>query len=292
MNILSKIFPKAVCEYIVITLGVFLFALSIALFFNPHSLVTGGVSGLSVIFYDLSQRWWGFAVPLWVTNLALNVPILALAAKVFGLRSIAKTLYAMFALTGALYLADFLPPFLVDDLLLVVVFGSIISGAGISLVLLSMATTGGTAALASLINMKVRHLSIAKIMFVLDAAVVTLGLITFNIERTLYAIISIYITTKIIDAILDGLHFAKAVFIISEKAEAVAAVIMERLDRGVTSLHGEGMYSRNPKNVLMCIVSNKEIVELKDIVHSADTGAFVVVADVREVLGEGFKVMK
>ena len=292
MSILANIFPKAVNEYIVITLGVFLFALSIALFFNPHSLVTGGVSGLSVIMYYMSQRWWGFAMPLWATNLALNVPILALAAKVFGLRSIVKTLYAMFALTVALYAAEYMPPFMVDDILLVVVFGGVISGLGISLVLRCMATTGGTTALASLISLKIRYLSIGKILFMLDTIIVTIGLITFNIERTLYAIIAIFIATKVIDTVIEGLNFAKAVFIISEKSETVAKNIMSTLERGVTSLHGEGMYSRTTKNVLLCIVSNKEIVELKDIVRSADDSAFVIVADVREVLGEGFKAMR
>ena len=292
MSVLTKVFPKEVNEYIVITFGVFLFAISVAVFFNPHSLVTGGVSGLSVILYDVSQRWWGFAVPLWVTNLALNVPILAVATKVFGVRRIAKTLYAMFALTAALYVAELLPAFVVDDMILVVAFGSVISGLGISLVLRCMATTGGTAALASLINMKVRYLSIAKILFVLDTAIVTVGLFTFGVERTLYAIISIYITTKVIDTMIEGLHFAKAVFIISEKSEVVARSIMDTLKRGVTSLHGEGMYSRTAKSVLLCSVSNKEIVELKDIVKSTDENAFVIVADVREVLGEGFNVMK
>ena len=292
MSILANIFPKAVNEYIVITFGVFLFALSIALFFNPHSLVTGGVSGLSVIMYYMSQRWWGFAVPLWVTNLALNVPILALAAKVFGLRSIAKTLYAMFALTAALYAAEYMPPFMVDDIILVVVFGGVLCGLGISLVLRCMATTGGTTALAALIHLKVRYLSIAKILFLLDTIIVAAGLITFNIERTLYALIAIFIATKVIDTVVEGLNFAKAVFIISEKSEAVAQKLMSTLKRGVTGLHGEGMYSRTAKNVLLCTVSNKEIIELKDIVRSADEGAFVIVADVREVLGEGFKAMR
>ena len=292
MRALARVFPKEVNEYIAITFGVFLFAISIALFFNPHSLVTGGVSGLSVILYHVSQSWWGFYMPLWVTNLALNVPILAAAAKAFGLRTVAKTLYAMFMLTVSLYIAEFLPPFMVDDLLLVVVFGSVISGLGISIVFRCMATTGGTAALASLINLKVRYMSIAKIMFVLDAIIVTMGLVTFNIERTLYAIIAIFISTKVIDTLIDGIHFAKAVFIISEHSEAVAQNIMSKLNRGVTSLHGQGMYSRSEKDVLLCTVSNKEIVELKDIVHSADDSAFVIVADVREVLGEGFKVTR
>ncbi|MCL2616732.1 MAG: YitT family protein [Defluviitaleaceae bacterium] len=292
MKALAKIFPKAVNEYIVITLGVFLFAISVALFFNPHSLVTGGVSGLSVIVYELSQRWWGFAVPLWQTNLVLNVPILAVSVKVFGIRTLAKTVYAMFALTGALYLADFLPEFMVEDLLLVAVFGGILMGIGISFVFRCMATTGGTAALASLINQRVRYLSIAKIMFVLDSVIVMVGLVTFDIYRTLYAIIAIFVATKVIDTVIEGLHFAKAVFIISEKTDAVANGIMHKLQRGVTGLNGQGMYSREAKNVLLCIVSNKQIVELKDIVHNEDEQAFVIVADVREVLGEGFKAMQ
>jgi len=292
MMALTKIFPKAVNEYIIITLGTILFALSVAVFFNPNSLVTGGVSGLSVIVYELSSRWWGFAMPLWITNLALNVPILAVAAKVFGLRTIAKTLYAMFTLTVALYLADFLPEFVVEDMLLVAVFGGVVAGVGLSMVFRCMATTGGTAALASLINLKVRYLSIAKILFMLDVVIVMVGLVTFDLYRTLYAIIAIFVATRVIDTLVEGLNFAKAVFIISEESEAVSVAILNKLQRGVTNLHGEGMYSRQARNVLLCVVSNKEIVELKDIVHSTDEGAFVIVADVREVLGKGFQAMR
>jgi len=292
MKTLANIFPKIVNEYILITLGSVILALSIALFFNPHSLVTGGVSGIAIIIYELSYRWWGESIPLWMTNFAFNVPILAVATKVFGLKVMAKTVYSMLTITGALYLADFLPEFMVDDLLLVSVFGGIAMGIGLSLVFMSKGATGGTSTLATLINLRIRHLSIAKIMLVIDVVIVGIGLMTFDIERMLYAVIAIFICTKVIDSVLEGLNFAKAVLIISERSEEVADNILNNLNRGVTSLSGEGMYSRQPRNVLLCIVSNKEIVDLKDIVRSTDENAFVIVTDAREVLGQGFQVMR
>jgi len=292
MKTLANIFPKAVNEYILITLGSVILALSIALFFNPHSLVTGGVSGIAIIIYELSYRWWGESIPLWVTNLVFNVPILAVATKVFGLKTMAKTVYSMLTITFALYLADFLPDFMVNDLLLVSVFGGIAMGIGLSLVFMSKGATGGTSTLATLINLKVRYLSIAKIMLAIDVLIVGIGLMTFDIYRMLYAMIAIFICTKVIDTVLEGLNFAKTAYIISDKSEEVADNILHKLNRGVTSLHGEGMYSRQKRNVLLCIVSNKEIVELKDIVRSTDENAFVIVSDAREVLGQGFQTMR
>ena len=292
MKTLANIFPKEVNEYILITIGCFLLAISVALFFNPHSLVTGGVSGIAIIVYEVSQRWFGEAIPLWVTNLAFNIPILAVATKVFGLKVMAKTLYAMFMVTFALYLAEFLPEFVVDDLFLASVFGGIIIGIGLSLVLMCKATTGGTAALATLLNLKVRHISIAKVMLGIDVVIVGVGLMVFDVERMLYAIVAIVVCTKVIDTVLDGLNFAKTALIISDKSDEVADSILNKLNRGVTSLHGEGMYSRQKRDVLLCIVSNKEIVELKDIVRSTDEHAFVIVSDAREVLGQGFQAMR
>jgi len=292
MKTIANIFPKVVNEYILITLGSVILALSITLFFNPHSLVTGGVSGIAIILYELSYRWWGESIPLWVTNLVFNVPILAVATKVFGIHVMAKTVYSMLTITGALYVGEFLPEFMVYDLLLVSVFGGIAMGIGLSLVFMSKGATGGTSTLATLINLKVRYLSIAKIMLVIDVVIVGIGLMTFDVERMLYAVIAIFICTKVIDSVLEGLNFAKTAFIISEKSEEVANNILNKLNRGVTSLRGEGMYSRKDRNVLLCIVSNKEIVDLKDIVRSTDENAFVIVTDAREVLGQGFQAMR
>ena len=280
---------KAFKDYGVITLGVALTAFGIVVFYGRNGLVTGGVGGLSIIIYELTGRHLGAGVPIWVSNLALNLPIFAVAAKCFGLKYLAKTIYTVAMLTFMLFLADFVPNIAPEDMVLVVVYGAVITGLGIGLVFSRMSTTGGTATLASLINLKMRHISIAKIMLVLDAMVITLGLLTFDAERTMYAIITVFISVKVIDSFLEGMDFAKGAFIITTKSEEVAQRIFADIGRGVTRLGGQGMYSKQDRDVLLCIVSNKQIVVLKEAIHQSDPAAFVVITNVREVLGQGFK---
>lgn len=141
---------------------------------------------------------------------------------------------------------------------------------------------------AVLIRRKLRHYSVVQIMQVLDGAIVIAGLYAFGLKIGLYAIISIYIVTKVSDALMEGLKFSKAAFIVTDHYKEVADALLEKLDRGVTGLRAVGMYSGDEKCVLYCVVSKKEIVDLKEIVVSIDKNAFVIVSDAREVLGEGF----
>ena len=133
-----------------------------------------------------------------------------------------------------------------------------------------------------------KHYSVAQIMQVLDAAIVLTGAAVFGIRPTLYALIAIYAVTRMSDGILEGLKFSKMVYIISDRYEEIAGTIMEEIDRGVTGLRAEGMYSGSDKMMLCCVVSRKEISQIKEIVREYDPRAFVIVSDVREVLGEGF----
>ena len=159
---------------------------------------------------------------------------------------------------------------------------------GIGLVLVAQATTGGTELIAALIQHFLRHYSIASIMWIIDTAIVILGAYLYGIQMALYAIIAIYLTSKISDGIIDGLKFSKAAFIITEKPEELAALVMDELDRGVTGIPATGMYSGEARNMLFCVVAKKQIVRLKDLAKGCDPNAFVIVTDVREVLGEGF----
>ena len=168
------------------------------------------------------------------------------------------------------------------------IYGGAISGAGIGLVLLGKATTGGTDMVASLIQHYLRHYSVVQIMMILDGIIILFGVAAFGIQSALYAVVAIFITSKLSDALMEGLKYSKAVFIISNKADEVAKTLMRELSRGVTGIHASGMYSGERKNMLYCVVSKKEIVELKDIVIRLDREAFVIVTDAREVLGEGF----
>ena len=274
-------------NYLLIIIGTALVAFATASVLEPASLVTGGFSGIAIIVKQYTGHLIPGGVPLSVTNLVLNIPIFLIAIRLKGLRYLIHTLFATVMLSFWLSVLPVVP-LAGDDLLLASLYGGILMGAGIGLVFVTGATTGGTDLIAALVQHFLRHYSISNILWVIDTAVVLVGVYLYGIQITLYAIIAIYLTSKISDGIIDGLKFSKAAFIITEKPEALAALVMEELGRGVTGISATGMYSGDSKNMLLCVVSKKEIVRLKELAKSCDPNAFVIVTDVREVLGEGF----
>lgn len=142
--------------------------------------------------------------------------------------------------------------------------------------------------MAALIQRKLRHYSIAQIMQFIDGLVIVIGMYVFGIHKALYAIIAVYLVTKVSDGMIEGLKFSKGAYIITEKADQVSDMIIREMDRGVTGLKGVGMYSGQDKLMLFCVVNKKEIVTLREKVDAIDPDAFVIVSDVREVHGEGF----
>ncbi|MGN8800802.1 YitT family protein [Candidatus Merdisoma sp. HCP28S3_D10] len=274
-------------DILLIIIGTGLMAFAVASIFDPVSLITGGFSGLAIIIRQLSSRLIPGGIPLSVTNLALNIPFLLLAMKLKGFRYVLRTGFATIMLSFWLSVLPVVP-IAGDDLLLSALYGGLIVGAGIGLVFVAQATTGGTDLIAALIQHFLRHYSTASIMWILDTLIVLFGAYLFGIQMTLYAIIAIYLTSRVADGLIDGLKFSKAAFIITENPDQVATLLMEDLDRGVTGISATGMYSGTAKNMLFCVVSKKEIVMLKELTKECDPNAFVIVTDVREVLGEGF----
>jgi uncharacterized membrane-anchored protein YitT (DUF2179 family) len=273
--------------------GTALLAVSISIFLEPLAIVTGGVSGLGIIIRSVVYEHFGRDIPIWLTNTVLNVPLFMLAMKARGWRFIARTGYATLGLSACLFVTDMLVPVVLPrlgeiDYLLGAVFGAVFAGVGLGLVFRFNATTGGSDLAASIINKYIPTVSIGKGIFIVDAAVILTGLFVFGPVKAMYAIISVFIAARIIEAVLEGLKFAKAAFIISDRGEEIGEVLMKELNRGATALHGQGMFTKDVKNVVLCVVSKKEIVKLKRIVHTVDNNAFVIVAEVREVLGEGF----
>ncbi len=263
--------------------------------YDSAGLITGGFTGLAIIVKNITMKsaWFAKAfnieegIPLWVTTLLLNIPVFIIAFKVKGRKFVMDTLIATVTLTLALAV---LPTYNIEsnDLLLAAIYGGVLGGIGLGLVIMSMATTGGTDLIAAIIQNYVKHYSVARIMQIIDGAIVVAGAAVLGIRSSLYAVIAIYITTLVSDGLIDGLKFAKCVYIISDRPEEISTKIMEMLQRGITQLNGIGGYSRKEKRVLMCVVSRKESVLLKELVENTDDNAFVIVSDVREVLGEGF----
>ncbi|MBQ8211124.1 MAG: YitT family protein [Treponema sp.] len=277
--------------YLMIILGTGILAFGIQCFYDQVGLVTGGFSGLAIIVKDVSSKFFEGGIPLWFTNLALNIPVFILAYFLKGKKFIGKTFFGTIMLSVWLYIIPFWD-MSEGDLMIASIFGGVCAGAGIGFVIKVGATTGGTDMVSALVQLKLRHYSIVQILQVIDAAVVVAGLLVFGMRPTLYAIIGIVVQTKVADLIVEGFNYSKATYIISDKHEVVAEKIMKDLDRGLTGLEARGMYTGTNKRVLMCILNQKELVNLKNLVNEVDPEAFVIVSDVREVLGEGFQEYK
>lgn len=274
-------------KYLIITLGSILMALANNLIFEPMELVTGGVSGLAIVIKAWTSPFIAGGIPVWLTNLALNVPLYLIAAKVRGFKFLISALYG----TVTYILSMMVLPVMnlgIDDFLLISIMGGVISGIGIGLVFSVQASTGGTDLLAYIIQHKNKHLSVPVVMTCVDGVIITVGAIAFGLGNALYAIIAVFIVAKVSDGILEGLKFAKMAYIISDEYAKIAEAILHLMDRGVTGISATGMYSNKDKKMLFCVVSKKEIVKITEIAQRIDPKSFVIVSDVREVMGEGF----
>ena len=274
-------------DLIKIIAGSAILALGLDLFFAPSDIVTGGVTGIGIILKDITERTLGHGLPLSVSNLLINIPLLILAWIVKGKRFIAKTAVSTFALSLFLYLFESIT-YTSGDMMINTIFGAVLSGIGLGFVFSAEATTGGTDLIAAVVQHFNKHLSVATLLMVVDGIVVLAGILVFGIDKTLYAIIGVYLTSAISDRVVDGLHYSKAIYIISDMGEEIAAEIMKQIDRGVTGFHGQGMYTHKEKEILLCTASAKESVHIKQIVRSIDRSAFMIVMDAHEVYGEGF----
>ena len=272
----------AAADYVLIIAGSFIMGYAIKNIYDPANLVTGGASGLAIVVKELA------GIPLWLTNTILNIPLFFAAWKIQGWRFIKRTLVATMALSLSLYVIPERVLIPSGDMLLIALFGGIITGVGTGMVFLAQATTGGTDMLAALIQKKFPHYTLPAVLQVLDALIVLAGVAVFGIQPALYALIAIYALSKVSDGILEGLKFSKMVYIISDESEQIARSVMEEMGRGVTGLDATGLYSGTRRQMLCCVVSKKEISRLKELVREQDRKAFVIVSDVREVLGEGF----
>lgn len=274
-------------ELPLLIIGATLTAVATKYVYDPAGLVTGGVTGLSIIAKSVGLRYYGVDIPLWMGSLIFNIPIFLYAIKQCGIKHVIRTGFVWAVLTAELY---FMPDmsFIPDNLLLVSIYGSILMGVGSGMLLSARATSGGSDMLGEALHRTVRSVSVGRLIQIIDGLIVALGLVTFGIERTVYAIISVYIMGRVIDIYLHKGKSAKMATIISEKNDEIAQEIMSSLDRGVTGLYGSGMYTGKDKRVLLCICSNKDLVEIKDIVKKHDPKAFFVVGNVDEAMGEGF----
>ncbi len=270
-----------VIEYIYVLLGSALVALAFNLFLLPNQIASGGVSGISIILDTLLG--WEPAYVQWGLNIPLFIAGVVLLGKHFGTKTLVGTIF----LPLAVFLTREFQPVTLDPLL-GALFGGIGVGLGLGIVFRGKASTGGTD-LAAQIFTKYTGFSLGRSVALIDGLIVLTAAIVFDIERGLYALIALFVTSKTIDFVQVGLGNSKMAIIITNQEEKVRKGILHEIDRGVTRLSAFGGYTDDERPILMCVVDQTEFTKLKQLVKSLDSSAFVVVMDASEVLGEGFK---
>lgn len=281
MEITEKWYMTLV-SYIGIGIGTLILAVGLQYFLAPNTIAPGGVTGFAIVIETLIN------VPIYLTNLAINIPLFIIGAKYLGKSRAARTAFATLMLT--IFLKVLPEVILTHDLLLSAIFGGVMCGIGLGIVFKFDGTTGGSDLAAAVLNKNFPGLSTANFMMVIDLAVVVFaGLVEKQIETALYSVVALYITVKVIDMVLEGIGYLKGFYIITEKPEEIADLLMMELDRGVTALKGKGMFTKTDKDVLLCVVPRSQFTRVKDIVKEMDPNAFVMVAEMYEVVGEGFK---
>lgn len=275
--------------------GVLIMAFAVGNILEPAHLVTGGAAGLAIVVKDVTARWNGFSeltglaegIPLWATTMVLNAPLFVAAYKCKGKRFLGKSLAGTVLFSTFLAIMPVLH-FMPDDLLLNAIFGGAMEGLGLGLVLRAKGSTGGSDLLATLLHRRWPHYSIPRIMAVIDGVIVVLGVIAFGIMHGGYSLITVYLVAYVSDLVVAGFGKSVLIHIISDQYEAIAGCIMKELERGVTALPSIGLYRNKERKMLLCVVSKKQLVYVKEIVYKLDPKAFVMLTDAREILGEGF----
>lgn len=274
-------------DFVMIAAGTVCMALAVNLVYEPLGMVTGGISGLSIVVRRLTGQWLGNGVPVWLSNLLLNIPIFLTALKIKGRSYMRMTLFANLCFTGALFLIP-VPDTPQKDFVLASVVGGVLTGAGLGLVFSRGCSTGGTDLLGAVIHHFFPYYPVGQILFLLDCLIIAAGAWVFGIRPAVYAAVAIYLTTRLMDTIVAGGNFAKLAYIISDHYEEIGHSVMSQLGRGVTVLEGAGMYTGKQRKMLMCVVDRKQINRVSQIARNIDKKAFVIISDIREVQGEGF----
>ncbi|MGE7111098.1 YitT family protein [Lysinibacillus sp. NPDC047702] len=272
---------ESIVEYVYVIVGAAVIAIGFNIFLLPNQVASGGVSGISTILHGLFG--WNPGIVQYGFNIPLFIAGVLFLGKKFGVKSFVGTVTLPFIVL----LTNNWEPW-TDNPLLGALFGGIVVGLGIGLVFKGNASTGGTDLLAQIIT-KFTGLSLGTSVLLIDGVIAISAAIVFDLEKGLYALIGLFVTTKTIDIIQLGFSQSKMVYIITMKQDEVRDAIYAEIDRGVTQLPAIGGYTREARPVLMVVVYQTEFTKLKQLIKTVDPSAFVIVSDAYEVLGEGFK---
>lgn len=273
-------------NFILIVLGAYLISLSINMFLLPHKMTTGGASGIATILYYLSN------IPMGITILAINLPLFVIAIVKLGKKFVIKTIFS------TVLLSVFLELFKYDqviqttqiDLLMSCIFGGIISGIGLSLTFKAGASSGGSDLLANIIYKLTKVQSLSKVLMGIEIVIISGVIICFkDINLGLYSIIALFISTKVIDVIFDGIYNTKVATIITKKGDKIVESILSELGRGATITNSIGAHSGEENTTITCVITRNQIASLKQTIRDNDNRAMMYITNANEAIGKGFK---
>lgn len=283
MNLNKKSALQLLKNNIMWVIGCSLYSIGVCCFAVPNSIAQSGFTGIAVIVNHL------FSLPVGIVNLALNIPMLILMWIFLGRQLVARTLWVTVILSTALDVFGAIMPTYTGDTLLASLFCGILEGAGLGLITITGATSGGTDIVARLIHKKWKFITIGKVVLVADALVIISNMIVFrSIESGLYAIITIFASTRLIDSMVYGTGNGKMLMIITEKPEEISKAIITSSHRGVSIVPVVGAYTGENKNMLICVARRHEIPGIIRTSKAIDHKTFIIVSEANEILGEGF----
>lgn len=274
---------ESIKEFALITMGIFLVAVSVVYFFEPNNIAAGGITGLAIVINHYIPFISIGPLVLMMDAILFIVALIVLGAK-FG----AKTIYSSFLLSTSMWLMQtFIPINITNDLILATIFGTLISALGMAIVFNANASTGGTDIIAKILN-KFFHIEIGKSLLIVDFLVTLLGAVTFGINIGLYGLLAVIINGVVIDNIIAGFKTKSEITIISEKNKEISKFILDDLERGCTFIKGIGGFTRKDTSILYTVLDRNEFIKLKNKIKEIDKNAFITVGEVHEVMGEGF----
>lgn len=273
---------KNLGRYLMITLGCLISTCSINLFLVPHQLLSGGISGIAIIFYYL------LGLPIGLQILVMNLPLLYLAYKMFGKQYAMDILFGIFIFSLLVDVTSFLKGFnAVDDAMLAAIYGGVFSGIGYGIVFRSNSSTGGMDIVAAIVKTKYGF-SIGLVNFSVNCVLMLVASLLFGLKLAMFTLISMFISSNLTDKVVAGFNNKKTVVIISGKSEEIANEIIKEVGRGVTYLKGQGAFTLQDKDIIFVVVNLTQIAKIKMIASSIDSYAFMIVQDANEVMGRGF----
>ncbi|MCI8276638.1 MAG: YitT family protein [Clostridia bacterium] len=277
---------KKINSILIIIIGCLIAGFGTSCFLLPNKLSSGGFSGISTILYYF------YNINMSTSILIMNIPLIAIGYYKLGKGFVFRTILGIFLYSLFIDLFTQVKPF-TEDRFLASIYGGILIGIGLALVFRTSTSTGGSDLIAYIVQSYNRNIRIGKFLVTLDAIIIILNLIFFKeIEIGLYSFISIFLISKMTDIIFEGINFSKMIYIISDKYEEIENKIIKESDKGLTSIYAKGGYKKNDKMIVMCVTKRNYIMKIKSLAHEIDRDAFIIITDVREVYGLGFKEEK